>query len=71
MESRLRLKGWDAARGIVLAEFPDTPEGKKQGEAFRRAHPAQFRGRRLRSGIQMWPSSMPVGEIVTATFFRW
>lgn len=49
-----------------LIEWADNNGGRLQAEAFRKNHP-EFKGRKIRSILQLRPSEVPCGEILPFT----
>jgi hypothetical protein len=54
---RLRL-----GNNTHFVEFPDNCSGLMQIKAFRKSHP-EFKGKRIKPGLQLLPSKVSVGEI--------
>lgn len=52
-----------------MVEFPETPDGLRQIKQFRSDN-TKFKGRHIRSVLQLYPSDIEIGKVYKMTYIH-
>lgn len=52
-----------------MVEFPETPDGLRQIKQFRNDN-TEFKGRHIRSVLQLYPSDIEIGKVYKLTYYN-